>query len=151
MKKSLPSPFSIAIILTIIVVIIALLYTDNNLIQITSFWEKGLWNAGLINFAMQMMLMLVLGYVIALSSSMNKLINKIIIFCNTTSKAAFSSILFFVIANALCCHTKFSLCLGNFLAQTLMWFRHGDGDPPYFCCLAFLCEEKINTILIMEE
>ena len=89
MKKTLPSPFSIAIILTIIVVIIALLYTDNNLIQITSFWEKGLWNAGLMNFAMQMMLMLVLGYVIALSSSMNKLINKIIIFCNTTSKAAF--------------------------------------------------------------
>tara|TARA_Y100000994_G_scaffold26449_1_gene18704 strand:+ start:1235 stop:2587 length:1353 start_codon:yes stop_codon:yes gene_type:complete len=88
-KQILPSPFSIAIVLTIVIIMIALVFTDKNISEIASFWEKGLWNPPLMNFAMQMMLMLVLGYVIALSQASEKLIEKITILCHNTSTAAF--------------------------------------------------------------
>ena len=75
MRKALPSPFTIAIVLTIVIIVLSLFLTEKKIIDIVTFWEEGLWNSSLMNFAMQMMLMLVLGYVIALSSSVNKLIN----------------------------------------------------------------------------
>ena len=59
------------------------------LLQLFSFWYAGLWGKGGLNFAFQMMLMLVLGHVLALSKPIEKLINKIAPYCNTTSKAAF--------------------------------------------------------------
>ena len=73
-KQILPSPFTIAIILTILIFLIALLCTENKITEIVSYWENGLWNPSLMNFAMQMMLMLVLGYVIALSKFSEKMI-----------------------------------------------------------------------------
>ena len=89
LRRMLPSPFSIAIILTIIIVLVALILTDKKLIEILTFWEEGLWNSSLMNFAMQMMLMLVLGYVIALTKTFNKIINHITFFCTNTANAAF--------------------------------------------------------------
>ena len=89
MKRLLPSPFSIAIILTISIFLFALIFTEKTILEIALFWENGLWNPGLMNFAMQMMLMLVLGYVIALSSISEKIINQITFFCTNTSNAAF--------------------------------------------------------------
>ncbi len=89
MKRLLPSPFSIAIILTISIFLFASIFTEKTILEIALFWENGLWNPGLMNFAMQMMLMLVLGYVIALSSISEKIINQITIFCTNTSNAAF--------------------------------------------------------------
>ena len=80
-KRLLPSPFSIAIILTIVIVLISLLLTNKPLKEILLFWEQGLWNPSLMNFAMQMMLMLVLGYVIALSKVAEVLIKKITVLC----------------------------------------------------------------------
>ena len=88
MRKTLPSPFSIAIILTIVIVIFSLLVTDKEIVEIAIFWEQGLWNSSLMNFAMQMMLMLVLGYVIALTKNFKTLISIIIKFCNNTSNSA---------------------------------------------------------------
>ena len=41
-KQILPSPFSIAIVLTIVIIMIALVFTDKNISEIASFWEKGL-------------------------------------------------------------------------------------------------------------
>ena len=89
MRRILPSPFSIAIILTMLIVLMSYVLTENNFIEIITFWEKGLWNPSLMNFAMQMMLMLVLGYVIALTKTFNKIINYITVFCNNTPNAAF--------------------------------------------------------------
>lgn len=99
----LPTPFSIAILLTFIVFGIAYLHsTDhdsmaNGLFEIAKQWENGLWNGPLMVFAMQMMLMLVLGHVMALSPPVNRLIELLTKNVNTTSKAAlmvsFSTIL----------------------------------------------------------
>ena len=89
-RSLLPSPFSIAILLTLLTFVLALIYTDNqnpenyHILNLLSSWEKGIWNNALLVFAFQMMLMLVLGHTLALSNSVNSLISKITRFCVST-------------------------------------------------------------------
>ncbi|MCX2718252.1 short-chain fatty acid transporter [Lentiprolixibacter aurantiacus] len=78
-RRFLPSPFTIAIVLTLFTLVLALLFTENNtdkphLQALLSFWETGIWNNGLLVFAYQMMLILVLGHVLVLSSPVERLI-----------------------------------------------------------------------------
>lgn len=94
-KYLLPSPFTIAIVLTIITFIIAFFITQpatqsagNYSIKLLKYWEEGLWDGGLLVFAMQMMLMLVLGHVLALTKPVNFIINLTVKSCNNTAKAA---------------------------------------------------------------
>lgn len=96
-RRILPSPFTIAILLTLLVFLIALFFgtlagsIGDRSLSILDFWQKGLWNNGLMVFAMQMMLMLVLGYVMALSKPIDRFIAYMTDkFCNTTSQAAFT-------------------------------------------------------------
>lgn len=101
LKGLLPSPFTIAILLTFLTFILALCITtpntkENHFIQLLQFWEQGLWNSPLLVFAIQMMLMLVLGHVLALSSPITTLIKKGTRYCNTTANAA-AIITFFTI------------------------------------------------------
>ncbi|HIP37431.1 MAG TPA: short-chain fatty acid transporter [Crocinitomix sp.] len=90
-KTLLPSPFSIAIILTFLAFIFAYFGTENNsIINLITYWEEGLWNksGGGLYFAFQMMLMLVLGYVLALSEPVSNLINKLTLFCTNSANSA---------------------------------------------------------------
>ena len=94
-KYLLPTPFTIAVVLTILTFFIALIATEpapeatgSYAIQILKYWEEGIWNSGLLVFAMQMMLMLVLGHVLALTKPVNNFINLVVKSCNTTAKAA---------------------------------------------------------------
>jgi len=78
-KRYMPSPFTIAIVLTLLTIILALIFTapieeNNKLLSILSFWEQGIWNNALLVFAYQMMLILVLGHVLVLSKPANNLI-----------------------------------------------------------------------------
>ena len=88
-----PTPFTIAVFLTFLTFTLALFTRDNeggynNIIEILSFWEKGIWNPPLLVFAIQMMLMLVLGHVLALTKPISNLIDKATNYCNNTSNAA---------------------------------------------------------------
>ncbi len=113
MRKIFPSTFTITIFLTILTFLLALLLTDHvdlsssvkvihqevrsdqlsnsssHILQLIGFWYTGLWNTGLLAFAIQMMLILVLGFVIASTPAFRKLIDRILIYCNSTSSAAF--------------------------------------------------------------
>ncbi len=91
LKAVLPSPFSIAILLTFIVVLFALFFTDqkNSLYDIASYWQKGLWESSLLTFAVQMMLMLVLGHVLALSAPVDRVIRLATNQCNSSAFSAF--------------------------------------------------------------
>ena len=91
-KKYVPSPFSIAILLTLIVIVWATFSlpdssTSDSFIKVLSYWEKGIWNEGLLVFAYQMMLILVLGHILVLSRPMDKLLNILTSSINSTSKA----------------------------------------------------------------
>ncbi|GGG14866.1 short-chain fatty acid transporter [Dokdonia pacifica] len=91
-QKYIPSPFVIAIILTLLTMVLALLFTENpsetaHPITILTFWEEGIWNNNLLVFAYQMMLILVLGHVLVLSKPMNWLISQITVYAKDTSSA----------------------------------------------------------------
>lgn len=78
-RRFLPSPFVIALLLTLVTMGLALVfgtYPEGEHVgkDILKSWEKGLWNRELLVFAYQMMLILVLGHVLVLSRPMERLI-----------------------------------------------------------------------------
>ena len=92
-KAFLPAPFTIAVLLTGLTFLLAWALTQPqqegcHFIELLENWEKGLWDGPLLVFALQMMLMLVLGHVLALTKPINKLIEKASVYCNTTANAA---------------------------------------------------------------
>lgn len=93
-KTLLPAPFTIAVLLTLVTFFLALLITTSEVtgfdrvIELMGFWEQGLWNPPLLVFAIQMMLMLVLGHVLALTKPVDAFIRYVTRFCTTTAKAA---------------------------------------------------------------
>ena len=93
-KAVLPAPFTIAVILTVFTWCLAFFLGNfkGNLLQrfvaVANSWESGLWNNGLLVFAMQMMLMLVLGHVLALSKPIDKVIQKALFYCKDTASSA---------------------------------------------------------------
>lgn len=102
-KKSLPSPFSIAILLTLLSFVLAFLLTEPQnteeiyVLQLLGFWEKGFWE--LLKFAMQMMLMLVLGHVLANTQLINSFTQNIAKLGTNTAKAAFWVTLFTILVS----------------------------------------------------
>ncbi|MGV6829721.1 MAG: short-chain fatty acid transporter [Flavobacteriales bacterium] len=91
-KKFLPSPFTIAIVLTLITIVLAFFFTESpenqsHFSTILSYWENGIWNNALLVFAYQMMLILVLGHILVLSKPMNFIIQKLTNLVSNTSNA----------------------------------------------------------------
>jgi len=90
-QRFFPSPFTIAILLTLLTMILAFLVGDSKgwsgVISILSYWEQGIWNNDLLVFAYQMMLILVLGHVLVLSSPMQNLIGKLTKYATNTQNA----------------------------------------------------------------
>lgn len=89
-RRILPTPFSIALLITIVVFFMALINSDKPLVNLVLDWQKGLWNSNLLTFALQMMLMLVLGHSLALTTFFNSLINQLIKRLQTGTQAAFA-------------------------------------------------------------
>ena len=92
-KNILPAPFTIAVLLSFLTFFLAYNISadsenSSQFFKILSYWEKGLWDNQLMVFAMQMMLMLVLGHSLALSAPLEKVINKATSYCNDTSISA---------------------------------------------------------------
>lgn len=94
-KKYLPSPFTIAILLTLITILLAVFFTRpaevtffDYTLDVLRFWEGGIWTNGLLVFAYQMMLILVLGHVLVLSKPISNAILKVTQFCKNTATSA---------------------------------------------------------------
>jgi short-chain fatty acids transporter len=82
-RSWLPSPFSIAVLLSLLTWLLAWWYTAPgsnqtlpHALQLLAYWEKGFWE--LLDFGMQMMLILILGHVLALSAPAAKLIHQLV-------------------------------------------------------------------------
>jgi len=66
--------------------------------QLTIWWNDGLWNASLLAFTVQMMLILVLGHMLALSKPVERIIDKATsILCKSAGSAVFSVTLLTII------------------------------------------------------
>jgi len=97
-RRFLPSPFVIALLLTMLTMGLALVYGQfPDGVQawegVLTSWEHGLWNRGLLVFAYQMMLILVLGHVLVLSKPMERLILRLTSLARNGASAAFLVIL----------------------------------------------------------
>jgi short-chain fatty acids transporter len=93
-RRFLPSPFVIALLLTLLTMVIALLFgqfpqSSSAWEGVLTSWERGLWNRGLLVFAYQMMLILVLGHVLVLSKPMERLILRLTALARNGASAAF--------------------------------------------------------------
>jgi short-chain fatty acids transporter len=89
-KALLPAPFTIAVVLTLVTFVLAYFLSpeQETPLSLIAYWEKGLWNSPLLVFAVQMMLMLVLGHVLALTKTISHWIDKATLFCSNTAQAA---------------------------------------------------------------
>lgn len=70
-----PDAWVIAIILTVLAYILALIFTPSGPLELVQFWGKGFWV--LLSFAMQMSLIIFTGYILAVSPPVSKLLNKL--------------------------------------------------------------------------
>ena len=94
-QKYLPSPFTIAVLLTLVTILLALFFTRPDdvtfldySVDVLKFWEGGIWSNGLLVFAYQMMLILILGHVLVLSKPVSNAILKVTKYCNNTATSA---------------------------------------------------------------
>lgn len=83
MRRSFPSPFSLALFLSLITAAAACLFARPQQTTITAFlptlagyWESGFWE--LLEFGMQMMLILILGHALALSKIIDTSLQKLV-------------------------------------------------------------------------
>ena len=74
-KRIMPDSFVFALLLTLVTGLSAVVFVNSNLLEILDSWYKGFWE--LLEFGMQITLIIVTGYSIALSSFTDKILNKV--------------------------------------------------------------------------
>jgi short-chain fatty acids transporter len=84
--RFLPSPFSIAAVLTLLAFIMAFIFTPSGPLAVLGHWQQGFWE--LLAFSMQMVLILVLGHALALTPLAGKAIRFITRFTTSSGRAA---------------------------------------------------------------
>ncbi|MFD0993279.1 short-chain fatty acid transporter [Tenacibaculum geojense] len=94
-EKYLPSPLTIAVLLTLLTMVLAIFFTkpestslSSYSLEVLGYWQQGIWSNNLLVFAYQMMLILVLGHVLVLRKPASNLILKITKYCNDTASSA---------------------------------------------------------------
>ncbi|NMC67928.1 MAG: short-chain fatty acid transporter [Spirochaetales bacterium] len=112
MEKYLPDAFLFAILLTFIVFILALIFTDKGPLDIVNAWGKGLWN--LLTFSMQMALILVTGHCLALAPPVKKILSNLA----DLAKTPFNAIVILGLVSGICSWLQwgFGLIIGGLLA-----------------------------------
>lgn len=93
--RYLPDPFLFAIVLTIVVYVAAVIFTQQSPIQVLEYWgdfSEGFW--GLLKFSMQTGCIVVFGSTLAKTQHFNNLINRIVKYATTNTRAIVLTVLF---------------------------------------------------------
>ncbi len=114
-ERYLPDPFIFVILLTIITLVIANLATPATTLEVIASWGSGFWN--LLSFAMQMLLVLVTGYMLASTSLISKLLTKLATLANTAPKAIILVTFISLLASWL--NWGFGLVIGALFAKAI--------------------------------
>jgi len=132
LKLGIPSPFSIALLLTLLTFALAIIFTQRpensgsaHFLNILNYWETGFWE--LLSFTMQMALILILGHALALTPIFNHFITQLTKHCDTTAKAAFMVSLFAILMSFI----NWGLCLvfGAIFARKVAEAAQKAGKP----------------------
>jgi len=81
LRRWIPEPFVFALVLTLLVGLMALAVTDSGPVEVTGHWYEGFWM--LLEFGMQMVLILATGFAIALSPPASRVIDGLAKFART--------------------------------------------------------------------
>lgn len=115
MHKYLPEPFTIAILLTFVTIILAMTIQGTGFIETTIHWGNGFWD--LLTFTMQMSIILLTGYVLAKTPLIDSLLNRIISTIKTPSMAIIMATLIAGIGTLL--NWGFGLIIGAIVARKI--------------------------------
>src|SRR5699024_719029 len=111
-RKYLPDAFLFAIILTFIVFIMGIVFTSHSPVEVVSYWGDGFWD--LLDFSMQMALVVVTGYILASTTIVKKALTKLSTFANTPTQAVL--LVTFVTSIATLINYGFGLVVGGLIA-----------------------------------
>lgn len=111
-RRFLPDAFLFAILLTLIVFIMGIVFTGHSTVEVIGFWGDGFW--GLLDFAMQMTLIVVTGYILANTKIVKKGLTKLSTFANTPAQAVILVTLVASIASLI--NYGFGLVVGGLMA-----------------------------------
>ena len=81
LRRWIPEPFVFALVLTLVVAVLAVAFTDSAPVDVTGHWYRGFWM--LLEFGMQMVLILTTGYAIALTPIASRAIDRLARFART--------------------------------------------------------------------
>ncbi|MEC5343539.1 TIGR00366 family protein [Brenneria populi] len=113
MNKYLPDPFTVAWLITLVVVAMAFAFTSATPGEVIGYWGDGFYD--LLAFAMQMSLVLVTGYALADAAVIQKAMRALVRIPKTPQQTVF----FVSLASAILCYLNWGLCIiaGAFLAR----------------------------------
>ena len=115
MQRFLPDPWVLAIVLSLIVFVAGLLLTGSNPLQMVTFWGDGFF--GLLEFSMQMVLILVTGYALASTALVKGALEAVAKRAGNASNAIMITTVFAVFACWL--NWGFGLIVGALLAKEM--------------------------------
>ncbi|OEH93411.1 short-chain fatty acid transporter [Bacillus solimangrovi] len=115
MQRYLPDPFLFVIILTFVVFILALLLTPTSPKELITIWGDNFWN--LLTFSMQMVLILLTGYVLASSPIFKSVLSKLASLSKSPGSAIIMVTLVSMIASWI--NWGFGLVIGALFAKEL--------------------------------
>ena len=113
--RFMPDPLVVAIILTALAVIFAMLGQGTGFLEVTRFWGDGFWN--LLAFTMQMTVILLAGYILARTPAVDKLMDYLVMGVSSPRTAIILATLVGGVGSWL--NWGFGLVLGTLIAQKL--------------------------------
>ncbi len=132
MRHYLPDAYLFAILLTLLAAVLALIFTPSDIMKVVTTWGNGIY--GIIAFAMQMILILVTGYCLALTRPVSKALDWVAGFATTPVKGAMITV--FVASFAGWINWGFGLIVGGFLALEIA-NRQRKSDFPFLIAAAY--------------
>jgi len=117
LRRYTPDPFLFAVILTVVLFILCLLFTDSNLLDAVKYWGDGFW--GLVPFTLQMSMILIGGYMVALSP----VVQRILFYCSGNVKNSNQAVVMVSIVSVIGCYLNWGLGLviGGVLCRHIIY------------------------------
>ena len=119
-ERWMPSPFVFAILLTYLVYGAGLAATDSGPVELLEFWYGGFW--AFLGFSMQMVLILMTGFVIAYHPRVNAILQRLAEIPNSGAQAA--AFVGFISMSLAWVHWGFSLIMGAIFAREMGKVAH---------------------------
>lgn len=115
MDKYLPDPLVIAMLLTALTMVLAIIFQGSSPLEVVDFWGNGMW--GLLEFTMQMTLVLLAGYILAKTPVVDRFLDYITSKVSSPKVAIIIATLVGGVGSWL--NWGFGLVMGGIIAQKL--------------------------------